>query len=75
MDIIDVMVHVDEAVSPDKMHELEEAVRGDACVVSACGFKDSPHLLSVTYNPDCTSSNQVLQRVLAQGVHAEIVCL
>ncbi len=75
MDIVDVTVHVDETLSPEKMQELEDAVRQEACVVTACCSKIDPHLLSVTYDPDCTSSAEVLHRVQAQGVHAELVGL
>jgi hypothetical protein len=75
MDIVDMTVHVDETLSPEKMHELEDAVRAEACVVTACCSKNNPHLLSVTFDPDCTSSASVLHRVQSHGVHAELVCL
>lgn len=75
MDIVDMTVHVDETLSTEKMHELEDAVRSEACVVTACCSKDNPHLLSVTFDPDCTSSANVLRKVKSQGVHAELVCL
>lgn len=75
MDIVDMMVHVDETISPEKMHELEEVMRTDSCVISACTSNDDPHMLMVTYNPACTTSGNVLNRVQAQGVHAELVGL
>jgi hypothetical protein len=75
MDIVDMMVHVDEAVSADRMHELEDVIRTDACVISACMSNQDPHVLMVTYNPACTSSGNVLSMVQAQGVHAELVGL
>jgi fructose-1,6-bisphosphatase/sedoheptulose 1,7-bisphosphatase-like protein len=69
------MVHVDETISADKMHELEDVVRGDACVISACSAHDNPHVLLVTYNPDCTHPGDILHRVQSQGIHAELVGL
>lgn len=75
MDIVDMIVHVDERVPAEKMHELEDAVRTDACVISACSSNENPHMLLVTYNPACTSSGKVLNKVQAQGVHAELVGL
>jgi len=75
MDIVDMIVHVDEAISADKMHELEDVVRTDACVISACSSNENPHALLVTYNPKCTSSSNVLNMVQAQGVRAELVGL
>jgi hypothetical protein len=75
MDIVDLAVHVDETLPPERMHALEDAVRTDACVISACTSTQDPHLLLVTYNPDCTTSGRVLNMVQAQGVHAELVGL
>jgi hypothetical protein len=75
MDIVDMMVHVDKTISAEKMHELEDAVRTDACVISACMSNDDPHMLMVTYNPACTTSGNVLHMVQAQGVHAEVVAM
>jgi hypothetical protein len=75
MDIVDMMVHVDETVPADRMHELEDVVRTDACVISACTSHDDPHILMVTYNPACTTSGNVVHMVQAQGVHAEIVAM
>lgn len=73
--IVDLMVHVDESIPAEAMHKLEDAVRTDACVISACTSNENPHLLLVTYNPECTSSRKVLNMVRAQGVHAEVVGL
>lgn len=75
MDIVDMAVHVDETLPLERMHELEDVVRTDACVISACTSNDDPHMLLVTYNPACTSSGQLLNMVQAQGVHAELVGL
>jgi hypothetical protein len=75
MDIVDMMVHVDESIPAEEMHKLEEVVRTDACVISACTSNDDPHMLMVTYNPACTTSGNVLHMVQAQGVHAELVGL
>jgi hypothetical protein len=75
MDIVDMIVHVNETIPSERMHDLEDVVRTDACVVSACSSNDNPHLLMVTYNPACTSSGNVLNMIQAQGVHANLVGL
>ncbi|MHB8823277.1 MAG: hypothetical protein ACYC5T_00400 [Thiobacillus sp.] len=69
------IVHVNETIPSERMHELEDVVRTDACVISACSSNDNPHLLMVTYNPACTSSGNVLNMIQAQGVHANLVGL
>ena len=75
MDIVDMIVHVNETIPSERMHELEDVVLTDACVISACSSNDNPHLLMVTYNPACTSSGNVLNMIQAQGVHANLVGL
>ncbi|KVW96039.1 hypothetical protein [Thiobacillus denitrificans] len=75
MDIVDMIVHVNETIPTERMHELEDVVRTDACVISACSSNENPHLLMVTYNPACTSSGYVLNMIQAQGVHANLVGL
>ena len=75
MDIVDMMIHVDETIPAERMHELEEVVRTDACVISACTSHENSHMLVVTYNPACTTSGNVLNMVQAQGVHANLVGL
>ena len=73
--VVDMIVHVNETVPAERMNELEEVLRTDACVISACSSNDNPHLLMVTYNPACTTSGNVLNMVQAQGVHANLVGL
>ncbi len=75
MNIVDMIVQVDKTVTTEKMHELEEVVRTDACVISACASNGKAHMLMVTYDPACTSSGNVLNMIQAQGVHAGLVGL
>ena len=54
--ILDMMVHVHEPLPMDEMHRLEDYVRSDSCVISACTSPENSHMLMVTYNSQCTSS-------------------
>lgn len=71
--IVDMMVHVNETIPAERMHELEDVVRTDHCVISAC--TSNSHTLLVTYNPACTTSSNVLHMIQAQGMHAELIGL
>ena len=73
--LVDVMVHVDEAVDATARGQMEDAVRAIDGVVSVGQNDDKPHLMMVEYNPDKTSSSDILSCVKGQGVHAEIVGL
>lgn len=73
--IADVLVHIDESLSKEALAKLEEAVRGDECVVSASVPAGKMHLMLVAYNPGCMSAKNILIKVKEQGVHAELVGL
>jgi hypothetical protein len=73
--IADVVVHIDESLSKEVLAKLENAVRKDECVVSASVPSGKSHLMLVAFNPDCTSSKNILFTVTKQGAHAEVVGL
>lgn len=71
--IADVMIHIDEALSKDALGKIADAVRENNCVVSAGVPAGKMHMMLVAYNPQCTSSMDILTQVQKQGVHAELV--
>jgi hypothetical protein len=71
--IADVMVHIDEALSKDALARIADAVRENNCVVSAGVPAGKMHMMLVAYNPQCTTSTDILAQVQKQGVHAELV--
>ncbi len=77
MDIkmVDVVVHVDESIDKSARIAMEDSVRGLDGVLSVGQHDEKPHLMIVEYDPDKTSSGDILSRVKDQGVHAEIIGL
>jgi hypothetical protein len=73
--LADVVVHIDQTLERERRAEIEEQLRAIDGVVSVRNPDDRPHLAIVEYNPDKTSSEVILSRVLTQGVHAELVGL
>ena len=73
--LVDVMVHVDESIDKAARVVMEDKVRGLDGVVSVGQHDDKPHLMVIEYNPDKTSSTDILALVKDQGVHAEIIGL
>lgn len=71
----DLMIHVDESLSPADMQQLEERLRAGAGVVSAHRSADATHLLLVSYDSNRTSAHDLLDVVTRTGVHAELVGL
>jgi hypothetical protein len=74
-DIVDVVVHIDETLAPDQLKTIEDHIHKISGVVSACNRDNQPHLISVTYNPERVNSHEILENVVREGVHAELVGL
>ena len=73
--LVDVMVHVDESIDKAARGAMEDKVRRLDGVVSVGNHDEKPHLMLVEYNPDKTSSADILACVKDEGVHAEIIGL
>jgi len=75
INLADVTIHIDETLEPAKRHALVDQVREVNGVVGVGYHDDKPHLMIIEYDPDKTSSAELLQTVKAQGVHAELIGL
>lgn len=73
--LADIVLHIDENLSPEQRETIEESLRALDGVVSVSNRDQTPHLTIVEYNPDAISSADVLERVTNQGAHAEIIGL
>ena len=69
--IADFIIHVDESLPKEQLDNLQELVRQGQGVISANVSGKAPHLMLVTYNPDCTTSKEIMEAVKERGVHAE----
>ncbi len=73
--LADVTLHIDENLTAEQRETIEESLRALEGVVSVHNGQKTPHLAMVEYNPDLTSSADILNRVTNQGVHAELIGL
>ena len=71
--LADVTLHIDEALSKERRADIETSLRGIDAVVSVTNPDKTPHLTIVEYNPAKTKSAAILDCVKAQGVHAELI--
>jgi len=71
----DVLIHIDESLTPERRGEIESRLRAVDGVVSVHNPDDRPHLTIVEYRPDKTDAQVLLAGVHAEGVHAELVGL
>ena len=75
MEMADVTVHIDETVPGERRTRIADIVRAHKGVMGVAHHDEKPHLMIVEYNPDAVTSQELLQVVLDQGVHAELIGL
>jgi hypothetical protein len=73
--LADVMVHIDQNLSPEQRPLIEMTLRAMDGVVSVRNPDDRPHLSVIEYVPEKTSSQAILSAVTGRGVHAELIGL
>jgi hypothetical protein len=70
---VDLVVHVDDMLGEQRRLDIETAVESAKGIRWAHFTDGRPHLMVVEYDPDETSSMEILQQVNRQSVHAELV--
>lgn len=73
--LADVLVHVDQTLSHDRLISLTSVIAALNGVATAEGHDAKPHLVIVTYDPEKVNSQNILATVKAQGVNAELIAL
>ena len=71
----DVMIHIDETLGDDDIHDLEQDMSMLDGVYSACVNEKARHLMLVDFDPADMKTNDLLWHVERRGLHAELVGL
>lgn len=71
----DVVIHIDEDLSDEAIHNIEAHLSRVDGVFSACVNDRARHLMLVDYDPQDIRSGMLLDAVQAHGVHAELIGL
>lgn len=74
-DSADTMIHIDEALTGERLHQLVNSVRTAPGVTNAALSETDPHLLLVKFDAAQVDAKTLLRHVTASGVHAELVGL
>ena len=61
VNLADVLLHIDENLSPDEQGRMEKALRSQNGVVSVHFQRNNPHAMMVLYNPDLMHSHDLHQ--------------
>ena len=75
MEMVDVTIHVDETLNHERRTQIADIVRAHKGVATVCYHDEKPHLMIVEYDPDTVTSQELLQTVLDQSVHGELIGL
>ncbi|AGA32716.1 hypothetical protein TVNIR_1032 [Thioalkalivibrio nitratireducens DSM 14787] len=75
MNQADVLIHIDEDLNSDRIHEMERALSLHEGVISVCMHERRRHLLVVDYEPGRVRPVDLLSRVRADGLHAALIGL
>ena len=68
-----VVIHVDEELSDEHIHSLENQLARVPGIVSSCVNERARHLWVVDYDPRELRSAEVLNRIKSTGLHAELI--
>lgn len=67
------VVHINESLSAEQIHDIERELSGVRGVVSACAHTRTPHLLIIDYDPRSVEARQLVQHFQRTGLHASLV--
>ena len=71
----DVVIHIDEELQDDDIHELSRDISCVPGVYSACVNDRARHLMLVDYDPEGVQATELLSVVRQHGVGAALVGL
>ena len=67
------IIHINEALSTEKIHFIENVIGRELGIQSVCVNDQHRHLMLVDYNPREITSKTILNNVVRQGVHAQLI--
>jgi hypothetical protein len=73
--MVDVTIHLNEETTHADRESLRDQILKHKGVMSADYRDDRPHLIIVEYDPEATSSAELLQIAKQRGLHAQLVGL
>lgn len=70
MSIVDFMIHLKPELPLNERTQLELEIGKKDGVMSACFSPSHPHMMTIAYNPDTVSSDELLEHVSQRGIVA-----
>jgi hypothetical protein len=73
MHCADIVVHIDETLDDDHIHNLEKVLGNKPGVYCACVHEARRHLMLVDFDPESIRPSQIVHTVRYTGLHAEMI--
>jgi len=70
---VKIVLHIDEELDQNSREQMEKALSQSHGIVAAHINSNRHHLMLVDYEPQQLNTTDVLNQVIQQGVHAELV--
>lgn len=71
----DIVIHIDEDLDNNRIHELERQIGAEHGVYSACMHEKTRHLMVVDFDATEVRPSRIVDSIRARGLHAEMVGL
>lgn len=69
----DIVIHIDENLDDERIHQLERELGDELGVYSACMHEKARHLMLVDFDAEAVRPSHILQSVRGRGLHAEMI--
>ena len=69
----DIVIHIDEELDNDRIHDLERQIGDERGVYSACMHEKTRHLMVVDFDATEVRPSGIVQAVRRRGLHAEMI--
>ena len=71
----DIVIHIDEDLDDDRIHDLERHIGEERGIYSACMHEKTRHLMVVDFDATEVRPSGIVQSVRGLGLHAEMIGL
>ena len=71
----DIVIHINEDLNEDRIHELERELGSDPGILCACMHEKTHHLLIVDFDPDQVQPSSIVHSIRHRGLHAQMIGL
>jgi hypothetical protein len=69
----DIVIHINEELDDNSIHDLEQQISDEPGILCACAHERTRHLMVVDYDPAEVRPSGIVQSFRDHGLHAQMV--